>query len=612
MAQRVFFHMVALVLCQLLNLGLVAAKVHRFNFTTGWVTARPDGVAKQVIGFNGQWPLPDIHVDKGDRVELYLTNGFADVGTTLHFHGLFHNSSEGNLAAMDGPDMVTQCGIPPGQTYLYNFSVPTQVGTYWYHSHTGAQYADGMRGAFVVHDPDAPFEYDEEMTLMVGDIYHKPYTQLVHEFLSRYNPTGAEPVPQNLLFNNTVDGSLYFKPNKTYLLRIINGAFFVSQYLYLEGHEFTIVETDGVYVQPNATNLLYLASGQRVSVLVHTKETTDRNFAFMQLFDEDMLDDIPSSLQLNRTNHVIYDDSKPRANPYFLPDYNNPAEEFYLTPLHGKPLYEHYDRQVVLDLHMDNLADGVNYAFFNNITYTTPKVPTLTTALTAGEFASNPLIYGNVNPFVLRYGEIVEIVINNYDDGKHPFHLHGHNFQLVQKSPASISEDGETVRYNESAPVMPYPEFPATRDTVVLEPNGHIVLRFRADNPGVWIFHCHVNWHMEQGLAAVFIEAPHELQAGDPLSDNYRQVCAASNIPNAGNAGGNSANWLDLSDAPRQQDPLPAGFTAKGYFAFALTTLAGLLGLYTITNFGLQKSVIDDAEMHNKLSVLLKENNVLD
>ena len=149
--------------------SLVAAETHTWYFKTGWVNANPDGVYERpMIGFNDTWPLPTLRVKKGDRVQLYLINGFDNLNTTLHFHGLFQNGTN----QMDGPEMVTQCPIPPGETYLYNFTVD-QVGTYWYHSHTAGQYGDGMRGVFVIDDDDFPYDYDEDVVLTVGDHYHK-------------------------------------------------------------------------------------------------------------------------------------------------------------------------------------------------------------------------------------------------------------------------------------------------------------------------------------------------------------------------------------------------------------------------------------------------------
>ena len=601
---------------------LASAKTHTFHFTVDWVDVKLDnGAHKKMIGFNGQWPMPDIHVMKGDRVELYLTNGFKDgMQTSLHFHGLSHNTSYGNEIQRDGPSMVTQCPIVSGQTYLYNFTVADQVGTYWYHAHEGSQYGDGFRAAFVIHDDDFPYEFDEEMTLSVADLYYKPYYEIKDTFLSRYNPTGAEPIPQMLLFNNSASGRLYFEPGKTYLLRIINMGLFVSQYLSIEDHEMTIVEVDGVYTKKNVTSMLYIATGQRMSVLIKAKtQNPKRNYAFMQLLDETMLDVIDPDLQLNVTNQLIYDKSKPDAKEYFFDSLEQATNEFYLEPYEDIDIFESYDKQITFDVRMKNLGDGVKYAFFNNITYVSPKIPTLTTALTSGKLATDPRIYSdNINVVVLEQNEIVEIVLNNYDTGKHPFHIHGHNFQIVQKSPGfhldetfdESEQDQKTVRYNESAPLMDFPKHPIMRDTLVLEPNGHAVLRFRADNPGVWIFHCHVDWHLEQGLAAVFVESPLILQERETLSQNYKDVCSAAGMVNVGNAAGKSEDWLDMSGLPRQPKPLPDGFTAKGYFAFIICTLVGLWGLYSISNYGFSEVIPDDKAVFDSLKSVLDSNGI--
>ncbi|CCK70564.1 ferroxidase FET5 KNAG_0E03050 [Huiozyma naganishii CBS 8797] len=617
-----------LVLCR-----VCTAFTHTLHFDISWLNVTFAGDngeehIKEMIGVNGQWPLPEIHVEKGDRIELYLTNSLDDeTPTSLHFHGLFHNTSLGNMNSMDGPAMVTQCPLVPGSTFFYNFTVPDQVGTYWYHAHYGAQYGDGFRGAFIIHDPDCPFEFDEDITITVSDLYYKNYLDTTKEFMSRYNPTGAEPIPQSLLFNDSFHGELNFQPGKKYMLRFVNTGLFVSQYITLEDHIFTIVEVDGTYVTPTTTNVLYISSGQRMAVLVEAKETATKNYALMQIIDETMLDAIPADLKLNVTNQVTYNKLLPVAESMFnrleeFPFLNsleeNATNDFYLKPLESYPLYETYSRQVVFDVKMANLGDGINYAFFNDITYTSPKIPTLTTVLTSGKLASDPRIYSeNINPFILQKNEIVEIVLNNYDTGRHPFHLHGHNFQIVQKSKA-FNQDEEgilpqeqiTVPYNESNPLMKFPARPMMRDTVVLEPNGHVVLRFKANNPGVWIFHCHVDWHLQQGLAAVFIEQPDILQTRETLNENYKEVCSAIGMPNEGNAAGHSDDWLNMDDLPRQPKSLPNGFTFKGYFAFVVSTLVGLAGLWTITRYGLSEVIPDDEKVYNSLKKLLDENNI--
>ena len=69
-----------------------------------------------------------------------------------HWHGLFQKTT----AWADGPAFVTQCPIISGDSFLYDFNVPDQAGTFWYHSHLSTQYCDGLRGAFVIYDPEDP------------------------------------------------------------------------------------------------------------------------------------------------------------------------------------------------------------------------------------------------------------------------------------------------------------------------------------------------------------------------------------------------------------------------------------------------------------------------
>jgi iron transport multicopper oxidase len=110
--------------------------------------------------------------------------------------------------------------------------------------------------------------------------------------------------------------------------------------------------------------------------------------------------------------------------------------------------------------------------------------------LSLGEDATNPLVYGSyTNAQVLEAGQVVEIVLNNNDGGKHPFHLHGHNFQVVSRSDDDGGLFNGTVRDNDGTP-----DTPMRRDTIVVKPNGNLRLRFIADNPGIWLFHCHIEW----------------------------------------------------------------------------------------------------------------------
>ena len=215
-------------------------------------------------------------------------------------------------------------------------------------------------------------------------------------------------------------------------------------------------------------------------------------------------------------------------------------------------------------------------AFFNNATYVRPSTPTLYTALTTSDTALIPYIYGpNTNAFVLQKNQIVEIVLNNNDAGKHPFHLHGHNFQAVVRSEESA---GNYVG-NET-----FPAVPMRRDTFMVHPNGNIVLRFRADNPGVWLFHCHIEWHIASGLVATMVEAPTELQkSGLTIPQGHLDVCQQQGIATTGNAAGNSKDLFDLKGVNVSPKPLPSGFEARGIVALVFSCVAAFVGMAVIS-----------------------------
>jgi iron transport multicopper oxidase len=120
------------------------------------------------------------------------------------------------------------------------------------------------------------------------------------------------------------------------------------------------------------------------------------------------------------------------------------------------------------------------------------------------------------------------------------------------------------------------------RDTFVLRPDGYMVLRFRADNPGIWIFHCHIEWHIDQGLVATMIEAPLDLQKTIVIPQGHLDACAAGGMAQKGNAAGNTENYLDLTGQNVAPGPLPDGFTPRGIVALTFSCVAALIGLVVI------------------------------
>lgn len=103
-------------------------------------------------------------------------------------------------------------------------------------------------------------------------------------------------------------------------------------------------------------------------------------------------------------------------------------------------------------------------------------MPSLYTALSVGDDATNPIVYGYAaNAQVLDYNDTVEVVINNFDTGGHPLHLHGHNFQIVQRSATNAGAYG-------GKPIDP-PATPIRRDTIKVNAGGYVTFRFIANNP---------------------------------------------------------------------------------------------------------------------------------
>ena len=537
------------------------AKTVTYDWNVTWTTANPDGMYdRKVVGINGQWPLPVVEVDKGDRLIVDMNNGLGDKNTSIHWHGMYQNGTNN----MDGPAMVTQCPITPGESYTYDFTV-NQNGTYWYHCHTDWCYPDGYRQAFIVHDKESPFKdmYDEELVVTMSDWYHNMTEETLKPmFLSPKNPDGDEIIPNSFLFNDTINSNISVQPGKTYLIRLVNIATFISQYFYIEGHTFKVVEIDGIYTEPTETDMVYLGAAQRYSILVTTKAIADKNYPIVMIADSDMLDAVPSDLKLNLTNWLEYNANAPHPQAVIPVNGSKnlyPFDDMSLIPYDHMSLLPEPDLTINVTVTMEQLGDGTGYSFFNNISYVKPKVPNLYTALSSGELATDPSVYGeDTNAFVLGHNQVVEIILNNNDTGSHSFHMHGHAFQLIDRFPAYGKhffdyEDGDRVTYDPSNHTA-FPSTPARRDTFVVPPQGYFVIRFVADNPGVWMFHCHVDWHLMQGLALTLIEAPLKIQERVSVTGEQYDVCKAAGILYKGNAAGNTKNLLNLT-GQNMQDP---------------------------------------------------------
>ncbi|TLD18889.1 putative exopolygalacturonase X [Venturia nashicola] len=519
------------------------------NWNITWVNdAAPDGVNRPVIGVNGKWPPPILEAQVGEQVTIVVWNKLGNQSTSLHWHGIrqFQTNS------MDGATGVTQCPIPPDSSFTYSF-VASEAGTFWYHSHNMGQYPDGLRGAFVVHDPEPPWkgQVEKEYTITLSDWYHKQMPELISQFHSSGN--GVEPVPDSFLLNDGKDASYPVEAGKGYLFRILNIGAFPSFFFSIEDHDFQIVEIDGVYTVPTTASTLLVGAAMRYSILVLAKTNTTKNFDITAVADASMFQAAFTGKSLVASGSLQYDANGTKAtartdaaalvnwgNPGSLPP---PIDDVGILPSDNQPILEPVDHTIRLDFNQ-KVINGVTRDTINDVTYLMPKVPSLYTALSVEpEDAKDYRIYGaNVNPIVINHNQIIEIQLNNRNPGAHsghPWHLHGHQFQVVARS-----GDGVNATYAGNATL---PAIPMRRDVAGVRPGGYLVIRFRADNPGINLFHCHIEWHVQSGLTATFIEAPDEIEFEVP--QDHLDVCIAQGIPVEGNAAGNVDDIYDLRGA---------------------------------------------------------------
>lgn len=219
-----------------------------------------------------------------------------------------------------------------------------------------------------------------------------------------------------------------------------------------------------------------ITAAQRYSVLITTKNSTDSNYAIMGSMDEDMFDTVPAGLNNNVTGYLVYNSAAELPDPTPVDVYPT-SDDFDLVPVLAEGVVDP-DESFNQDVYFEDLKDGQNYAFFNGMTYVPPKIPTLFTTITAGgnvntTLVTDPSIYGDyTNTHVLPHNQMIQMVLNNQDAGKHPFHLHGHTFQVIKRSQ---EDEGD---YNPANTSWTAPANPMRRDVLQLPPSGHALIRF--------------------------------------------------------------------------------------------------------------------------------------
>ncbi|KAJ2851255.1 ferroxidase fet3 [Coemansia brasiliensis] len=502
---------------------------------------------KQAIGVNGQLPLPIVEGNLGDMLILNVRNSL-NTPTSLHSHGLHLPG----LNYYDGVFMVTECGIAPGSNFTYRIPLQ-QSGTYWIHGHTSEQNYDGLQTPLIIHDPNEPYKADCEHLFYFEDWWPLTFAETYPLLTEPNPPAGLFDRPPAALINGAnanLTKPLYFEPGKTYRIRLVSMSSFPLFEFTIDDHELQVIEVDGARTKPYKTNVVRLASAQRVSVLVTAKKSTRQNYQYHVTMFGDFLPSIPGVFPSTYNGSVIYNPKAPyyKANSIATGFLDELAIESYENDSILIP-----DHSIYLNATSGFMADGSTFESYNQITFKDPLVPSILSALTTGDMARNPITYGpDTNTFVLKYGDVMEMLLWSPTTLPHPLHLHGHNFQIIEKG---FTND-TTGQYRKKVPPT---NAPLRRDTIFIPGEEYAIVRFPANNPGIWSFHCHITWHSGMGLFMLFAEAVDRMQATMKVPDSILEQCRLQGIKTSGNAAGNSG--FGFAAAPNEpylllDDPL--------------------------------------------------------
>ena len=407
--------------------------------------------------YNQSCPGPMLRYRKGDTLRAAVRNNL-DVPTTIHWHGIR------NLSEMDGVPDLSQAPIEPGETFEYEFPLKDS-GTYWYHAHNMGweQVARGLYGPLIIDDDGDP-PVDHDICLMIDDWRLDNDGQIHQASLgSLHDWSHAGRLGNWLTVNGLSAPSFQVKDKARIRLRMINAANARVMTIQLDDAEATLVALDGAVCLPEQINRIILAPAQRADVIL------DMDRGILTLSEVSTGEPYPAgTINVDPALGVSSLGTSERAKtaltlpaPPKLPSLNNVRR---------------------IPIHMQGGAMGnLQSALFDG-----EEKP-------LRELAQNHKKLWAFNGAVGDYRQIMaEIELNSlvsidvYNDTawQHAMHLHGHHFWVLSDDPTIALPSGQ-------------------RDTWLMQPQERISLVFRADNPGLWLFHCHMLEHAAAGMGAV-------------------------------------------------------------------------------------------------------------
>ncbi|UWQ90390.1 multicopper oxidase family protein [Rhodobacteraceae bacterium M382] len=405
----------------------------------------------EIWGYGGQTPGPEIRLLQGQSLHRRLKNTLPQA-TSVHWHGIRSDN------AMDGVPGLTQEAVMPGAEFDYDFIVP-DAGTYWYHAHnrSAEQVARGLYGALIVEEADGP-DVDREEVLVLDDWLLNPESaQIDPDFAAQHDRSHAGRRGNFVATNGRFELTLPTTRHERMRLRIINAANARIFVLALEGLEGWVVALDGMPLpEPEpVTEEFLIGPGQRVDLIVDvTAEVGDTAYL------------------------VRLESEEARAQASF--------------PVTVAGSRARRDAPEALPPNPDQSVTGLEGALCARLTMAGGAMGTLQSAILNGEQASfrqmvqanefwafNGTVGMTETPLVeVSLGQTVRVEINNDTSFPHAMHLHGMHFREVMQG-------------GNLGPL---------RDTLMTFAGQTREIAFMANNPGDWLFHCHMLSHADSGM----------------------------------------------------------------------------------------------------------------
>jgi FtsP/CotA-like multicopper oxidase with cupredoxin domain len=433
----------------------------RLVATSGRVPLAPSPNPETAVWcYDDQVPGPTVRVRQNDRLRMVVENQLTEE-TTVHWHGVRVPN------AMDGVPHLTQKPIKSGETFVYEFECP-DAGTFWYHPHqnSSAQVGRGLYGALIVEEHE-PLAIDREVVWVLSDWRLLKDASISSDFRNIHDMTHAGRIGNIVTINGRITETFGVRAGERVRLRLINAANARIFALSFEGHSPKIIALDGQPVEAHepTDGRVIIGPAMRVDLVLDFTGKPGERYR--------VRDDFYPRMAYDFVDFVYADEAPLRTRP---------AEEPVVLPPNPLPepdLNKAERHQVVLGGGMMGrmMSAKVDGREMDLMTMFRSGVAWAMNGIAATEHFHEPL-------FVLKRNRSCVIELVNETAFPHPMHLHGHSFRV-------ISRNGQPERHR------PW------QDTVLILARERAEVAFVADNPGDWMFHCHVLEHQIAGMMGV-------------------------------------------------------------------------------------------------------------